>query len=119
MVMTKTPEEIKKGLEYLSSRDPAKKFKLWQEGIAYDWQEDAAADALAYIQQLEARVPRWIPVEEKLPEKHKIVIVSLARGVLAFGFHYGKGWWCDLDIVHDEDVTHWCPLPSMEVLWDD
>jgi chromosome segregation ATPase len=40
-------------MEYLSTRDPAKKLKLWQEGIVYDWQEDAAADALALIQQLE------------------------------------------------------------------
>lgn len=115
----KTPEEIKKGMEYLSTRDPAKKFKLWQEGIAYDWQEDAAADALAYIQQLEAQVPRWIPVEERLPEKHTIVIFNLAQGLFSIGFHSGERWWGDLDIVRDENVTHWAPLPSMEVLWDD
>ncbi|MBR3797200.1 MAG: hypothetical protein IKK34_14410 [Clostridia bacterium] len=52
----KTPEEIKKGLEYLAERDPAKKVELWEKGIAYDWQEEAAGDALAYIQQLEATV---------------------------------------------------------------
>lgn len=49
----KKPEEIKKGLEYLSTKDVVKKMDLWKEGIAYDYAEDAAADAIAYIQQLE------------------------------------------------------------------
>ena len=49
----KTPEEIKKGLEYLSITDTVKKLDMWKEGIVYDYSEDAAADALAYIQQLE------------------------------------------------------------------
>lgn len=50
----KTPEEIKKGLEYLSIKDIVKKLDMWKEGIAYDYAEDAALDALALIQQLEA-----------------------------------------------------------------
>lgn len=50
----KTPEEIKKGLEYLSSKCFVKMVDMWKEGIAYDCAEDAAADALAYTQQLES-----------------------------------------------------------------
>lgn len=117
----KTPDEIKKGMEYLSTRDPAKKFKLWQEGIAYDWQEDAAADALARIQQLEAQVPRWIPVEERLPEKHKIVLVFKRR--TAHFIWSDADWnieadWCGEDgwsrTPHNGcfAVTHWMPLPQ-------
>lgn len=50
----KTHEEIKKGLEYLSIKCIVKKLDMWKEGIAYDYAEDAAADALAYIKKLEA-----------------------------------------------------------------
>lgn len=49
----KTPDEIKKGIEYLSIKDITKKLDAWKEGIVYDYAEDAATDALAYIQQLE------------------------------------------------------------------
>lgn len=52
--MSKTPDEIKRVMEYLATRDMSKKLELWEEGIAYDWQEDTAADALAYIRQREA-----------------------------------------------------------------
>lgn len=51
--MNKSPDEIKKGLEYLSTKDIVKKMDLWKEGIAYDYAEDAAADALNYIKLLE------------------------------------------------------------------
>ena len=50
----KTPDEIKKGLEYLSIKDVARKLDAWDEGVPYDYVEDAAADALALIQQLKA-----------------------------------------------------------------
>ena len=49
----KRPDEIKKGLEYLSIKDIVKKLDMWKEGIAYDYAEDAATDALALIQRLE------------------------------------------------------------------
>ena len=49
----KTPDETKKGVEYLSIKDITKKLDAWKEGISYDYAEDAAADALAYIRQLE------------------------------------------------------------------
>ena len=106
--MEKTPEEIKKGLEYLSSRDPAKKFKLWQEGIAYDWQEDAAADALAYIQQLEAQVPRWISVDERLPEVGDDVLVCSGARI---DIGYYDGLWWETYTIRDIP-THWMHLPQ-------
>lgn len=51
----KTPEEIKKGLEFISCTDVTKKVELARQGLAYAYYEDFAADALAYIQQLEMR----------------------------------------------------------------
>ena len=97
----KSPDEIKKGLEYLATRDPAKKAELWETGIAYDWQEDAAGDALAYIQQLEARVPRWIPVEERLPENDVPVLVSAKRK----GWN-GKEYNVVFTAFHTDGTTH-------------
>ena len=49
----RTPEEIKKGLEYYAETDLAKKLNACKQGLKYWYAEDVAADALAYIQQLE------------------------------------------------------------------
>lgn len=53
MVMNRTPDDVKKGLEYISIKDVARKLDAWEDGIPYDYVEDAAADALALIQQLQ------------------------------------------------------------------
>ena len=53
----KTPDEIKKGLEYLATTDVTLKAKLAKRGLPYAYAEDVASDALAYIQQLEAKAP--------------------------------------------------------------
>ena len=105
--MTKTPDETKKGLEYLSIKDIVKKLDMWKEGIAYDYAEDAAADALALIQQLEkdkddlleerelndflrdkvkqleAQAPRWISVEKRLPEG-EVLAANFAPGTYGY-----------------------------------
>lgn len=49
----RTPEEIKKGLEYYAETDLAKKLNACKQGLKYWYAEDVAADALAYIRQLE------------------------------------------------------------------
>lgn len=49
----RTPDEIKKGLEYYAETDLAKKLNACKQGLKYWYAEDVAADALAYIQQLE------------------------------------------------------------------
>ena len=65
-----------------------------------------------YIEQLESLVPRWIPVEERLPEKHRAVLVHLRVGMIETGVHNGRNWWDDLGIANNENVTHWMPLPE-------
>lgn len=67
----KTPEEIKKGLEYCSEK--AKRKTKCSECIYFNdprgWCSTAITkDALSYIQQLEAQQPRWISVGEQLPD---------------------------------------------------
>ena len=49
----RTPEEIKLWVEYMSTTNVAKKIEIMNQGCPYQFNEDIAADALAYIQQLE------------------------------------------------------------------
>ena len=49
-----SPDEIKKGLEYLSITNVAQKVEAAKKGLPYAYTEEVAADALALIQQLQA-----------------------------------------------------------------
>lgn len=71
--------------------------------------EQIMVDALALIQQLEAQVPRWISVEERLPEPNTVVIVG-GNGKVTSGIYHGTyGLWT----THDEiDFDCWMPLPQ-------
>lgn len=53
MVMTRTPDEVKKGLEYLSITNVAEKVERAKHGLPYAYTEEVAADALALVQQLQ------------------------------------------------------------------
>ena len=65
------PEEIKKGLECCTSaKIRCGECPYYKEGMDCVGVEK---DALAYIQQLEAQEPKWISVEERLPEPPKEV----------------------------------------------
>ena len=108
----KTPDEIKKGVEYLSIKDITKKLEAWHDGIAYDYAEDAAADALAYIQQLEAQVPKWISVEERLPEYGRYLVIiqtECGMGKVITATYNDMGWWT---YGNSGELTHWMPLPE-------
>lgn len=64
----------------------------------------------------------WIPVEERLPEKHSMVLCSFC-GIVSYGKFNGQVW-----VVNDEPdyslvktdiisfVTHWMPLPEPPVV---
>ena len=77
-------------------------------------------DALSHIQQLEAAQPKWISVDERLPENEKPVLIATKwslmgmRGMaVSCGFHTdGKTFsgdsnynWTDgnVDLIYDED----------------
>lgn len=150
----KTPDEIKKGL--VEAIDEAS----WvvEGGDAHDlidavYKAHAGmADALAYIQQLEAahrteyceeadydckalgearkriaeleaQVPKWISVEERLPEMSDIVLViangkprehiTLINAFLIASYWGEEGWIADGFEGWDKlAVTHWMPLPE-------
>lgn len=121
----KTPEAIKKGLEACSEDE------CHGQHQSCPYKDDAlcmmhiCSDALAYINQLEERVPKWISVEDRLPNPSTYVLALTAPGALSVGqnvivadyihprsedhgvFVIAYTNYDDKDIV---PVTHWMPL---------
>lgn len=126
----RTPEEIKKGLECCARL----KFpNAYCDGCNYLvrpaehlWEcknQEILTDALTLIEQLEAQVPRWISVEERLPEVSDVVLVvangkpleniTLDNALLIASFWDEEGWIADGFEGWDAlKVTHWMPLPE-------
>ena len=111
----KTPEEIKKGLECCVTVECeecpyAINLETTHGKIVSGCEEHVMQDAVAYIKQLEAQVPRWIPVEERLPEDGKDVLVFI-RGNVDLGYHFAQYGW-ETYTMQRGDITHWMPLPE-------
>ena len=129
----KTPEEIKKGLECCSvvacGSCPYEYYCNLENGYV-----KISNDALAYIQQLENQIgeltekvsqfeaahPKWISVEERLPDDRGNFITKIHCDngdwieVNTFD-HMEKEWWHDAvnrTVKATEFVTHWMPLPE-------
>lgn len=86
----KTPEEIKKSLEM---------------------------DVLEYIRQLEANQPKWIGVNDRLPEPDvNVLIVTQSKNGSR---NVDKGYYFERDYEDGwvrrgtAKVTHWMPLPGL------
>ena len=63
---------------------------------------------LAHIKELESRLPRWIPVEERLPEKGvDVEMITRGRRDIIFGT-----WFSYENDRFSNHVTHWRPLPE-------
>ena len=143
----KTPEEIKKGLECcygdaykrLCEKCPnAVKVEGYSEIMCADF-DSMGENALAYIKQLEAQVPKWISVEERLPDDLEEVLI-LVKETEFYGQYkeFSKSYFCQyIGCVDDGEwftvwchghryikdtakepcadkleVTHWMPLPE-------
>ena len=108
----KTPEEIKKGLEACR----ADECHGHHTGCPYD--DDffcimhICGDALALIEHLDAKVPKWISVDERLPEKPGAYGAYASGMHLVLGFDENGNWWDEEYFNYNESVTHWMPLPE-------
>jgi hypothetical protein len=125
MINGRTPEEIKRVLAWTSFGCGGIECDdcSYRDVCSHESAGRATADALACIEHLEAKVPKWISVEERLPE--------YKTAVLGYGLRHRK--YPDTDpfpAVHvvysrgeDEGwftfwnneyvaVTHWMPLPE-------
>lgn len=109
----KTPEEIK---EWLKGCDDKSNCSRCPNG----YQCDRDAYTLAYIQQLEAQVPKWISVDERLPKPHddgSVDGVLVTDGALIHMAYYSNDQWyfCSNGEMKKDmfyEVTHWMPLPE-------
>lgn len=65
----------------------------------------SAVDALREAAELEAHLPRWVSVEERLPEDLDVVLCTNRFGGQWIAQYYGGEF-------EEEMPTHWMPLPS-------
>jgi len=93
----------------------------WKEACPYlgtemcDNKAEKAADAIEELSK-----PRWIPVEERLPETGVDVLVMFphnmavaSRDMGEWVVNSGDGWCTDVNLSDDEkEPTHWMPLPE-------
>ena len=72
-------------------------------------------DAADTIEALEAAQPKWISVEEKLPENDdNYLVFTYDKNEAEIATYYGDGEWLTHDLTNlTRLVSHWMPLPSM------
>lgn len=115
----KTPDEIKKGLENCTECGGC---TICEYSAECNCEPDCLepflngwplmCDALMLIQQLEAQVPKWISVEERLPKSGRyLVITKKGDGMTKVNTatYNDMGWWT---YANFGEITHWMPLPK-------
>lgn len=116
----KTPEEIKRRLGLCSVESCSGTC----EGCPYVEDEECIShgnrEALAYIRKLEAKVPKWVSVKERLPEDVKdgdgycvnyLVYIPEYRSVDIANYIEEADMWVGMGVP--VNVTHWMPLPVL------
>ena len=112
----RTPEEIKKGLECCikNSEESCYDCPYMIDCETFDAGNNSR-DALAYINQLEARAPKWINVHDMEPADNTMAVV-LARNSENWGFSkfviaaFINGEW--IGVPPEWVATHWIPIPE-------
>ena len=64
------------------------------------------------IRRLEAKAPKWISVEERLPEGECLALGWQNEMLIGYVGRSGGGYACESDGEYLIDVTHWMPLPE-------
>ena len=75
------------------------------------------AECLAEIERLQALIPRWIPVTERLPPAQESVLVKFhyQPSTPALMYRWGDQWWHDPNHNEpDRNIAAWMPLPPDE-----
>ena len=62
------------------------------------------------IEELEEKVPRWIPVTERLPDTPDMVL-AYSGGIIECAW-CNKGMWSWIAMLGHFEPTHWMPLPD-------
>lgn len=69
--------------------------------------------AVMVLSRLPSAEPEWIPVSERLPEKHDEVLVT-ARGEVSIAWMYLDKKWRSIDMPEPmfKDIIAWMPMPK-------
>ena len=120
-----TKEEIVKALRACGEMDCSPcKYRLSKEPFCIDALIRDTTNLIeaqaAEIEKLKAQVPRWIPVEERLPEIGMRVLVLDRRGnVMGRTLSQLAGEkepsFRPDGLLPKRHITHWMPLPGVEV----
>lgn len=78
-----------------------------------EWEE--FSDIINFLDSMQIidaeAVQRWIPVEERLPEKGGYYLVHHKHGLILQRLYYEGQGELFVNVKHDP-VTHWMPLPD-------
>ena len=99
---------------YFKQDDGAVYSRTSGEYMTFDQAIDEFAGRLCCDDTDKAQVPKWISVEERLPENdaNYLVFTSDANEV-DLATYYGDGEWLTPDLCNlTRFVTHWMPLPE-------
>lgn len=106
----KTSEEIKHGLDCCTNQERCFGHRCEYFGDYPICITNLLRDALEYINELEAKTPRWISVEDDLPEKDTEVMVYDKGGLFGLAYYDSAGTWHSYATCYR--ITHWMPLPE-------
>lgn len=123
-----TKDEITRALRICGNSRKCTECPLGDDKFCLHIMTTCAADLIeqqkARIAELKAKAPRWIPVEERLPENGVPVLVNYIGNnygkyhpdAIAVWTDYGCFWWegsledCYAEVAMP--ITHWMPLPG-------
>lgn len=109
-------EKIKHGLECCASKRSCLGLQCEYLGDYPTCITNLVRDALEYINELEARAPRWISVKERLPEEGVWVLTRDRYGNIRnrslFVFSDETKVFRPDGLFPDKHITHWMPLPE-------
>ena len=93
-----------------------KRLRQYSENcVAYKLDADfanAVTDAADAIEELLAKVPTWISVEERLPEDEQWLLVWGHGQKIPTMMFRESGAWIDDQFEFHTTITHWMPLPT-------
>lgn len=119
LINGRTAEEIKRVLEWANFGCGGIECDdcSYRDVCSHENHERVISDAIALIERLEAAQPRWISVEERLPEPFVSVLVHMPEEnpylTVREGYISSDGVWVAGYFKREPDeVTHWAEMPE-------
>lgn len=113
-----TKDEITRALRICGNRRKCAECPLRDAKFCLHIMMTCATDLIeqqaARIAELEAKVPRWIPVTEKIPpDQEEVLVLTRSKNGVR---NVDKGYWAIDRFIHRgcAEVTHWMPLPGWQ-----